>query len=323
MALLAFGLLFVLPSWVGYPSATGDGGHGDHLWFHLQGMYVAFAVSAGFIVYFVQRLRQALAERERELALVRDLAERQAKFAALATVAAGAAHELGTPLSTIAVAARELECTLAREAEFARADIRLIRDQVRRCQHILQQMSGEAGQEIGEHLEAVRIEECAEAVVKAGLASPAAVCVEISPELKGATIHLPRRAINRALGCLLRNAEQASAPGRSIHLRFFARAGWLVAEVEDAGTGMEPAVLARAAEPFFTTKAPGEGIGLGLFLARSTARQLGGDLELESTAGAGTRARLVLPLDDARKSRAGQWPTPCPRPGATAQPVAT
>ncbi|HUB09371.1 MAG TPA: sensor histidine kinase, partial [Myxococcales bacterium] len=74
-----------------------------HLRSHVQGMAFALAVASGFIVYFVQRVRRALAVRDSELAKARDLAQRHERLAALATLSAGAAHELSTPLSTIAL----------------------------------------------------------------------------------------------------------------------------------------------------------------------------------------------------------------------------
>jgi two-component system sensor histidine kinase RegB len=76
-----------------------------------------------------------------------------------------------------------------------------------------------------------------------------------------------------------------------------ARAGPAGVEIEvaDRGAGMDPDVLARAGEPFFTTKEPGTGSGLGLFLARALVEQLGGALDLESEPGRGTTARIVLP----------------------------
>jgi two-component system sensor histidine kinase RegB len=65
--------------------------------------------------------------------------------------------------------------------------------------------------------------------------------------------------------------------------------------VEDAGPGMTAEVLARAVEPFFSTKPPGKGMGLGLFLARTLAEGLGGELTIRSEPGAGATARLDLP----------------------------
>jgi two-component system sensor histidine kinase RegB len=77
------------------------------------GMWVALGVAAAFIVYFLWRITTALAEREAELTLARNLTARQEKLASLATMAAGAAHELSTPLSTVALVAKELERHLA------------------------------------------------------------------------------------------------------------------------------------------------------------------------------------------------------------------
>ena len=76
---------------------------------HLQGMWVAFGVAASFIVYFLLRVRRALERHERELDAARAAALRQERLASLATLAAGAAHELLTPLSTIAVIAGDLQ----------------------------------------------------------------------------------------------------------------------------------------------------------------------------------------------------------------------
>jgi len=77
-------------------------------------------------------------------------------------------------------------------------------------------------------------------------------------------------------------------------------AGWRLS-VEDTGAGMPAEVLARAGEPFFTTKPPGEGMGLGLFLARAVLDQLGGRLELRSVAGQGTRVEMSWPEERLRQ----------------------
>jgi two-component system sensor histidine kinase RegB len=68
--------------------------------------------------------------------------------------------------------------------------------------------------------------------------------------------------------------------------------------IRDQGPGMPSEVLARAGEPFFTTKQPGQGMGLGLFLARSVIERLGGTLDIHSHPGEGTQAVVVLPAAD-------------------------
>jgi signal transduction histidine kinase len=96
-----------------------DNLHMRHMRMHLYGMWVAAAVAAVFIVYFVSRIRTSLLQREGELATARLKALQAEKFVSLATLAGGAAHELATPLSTIAVVSKELERSLAERAEDA------------------------------------------------------------------------------------------------------------------------------------------------------------------------------------------------------------
>ncbi len=292
-SLAAFGSLFALPE---LPSRFGVlfPDHAAMMSLHLKGMWVALAVAAGAIVYIVQRVTAELARREQELILARQRSANRDRLASLATLAAGAAHELSTPLSTIAVVAREMERAAGSGPSSEQgADLRLIRQQVDRCRDILQQMGAQAGEHLGEPLVQVPVRAWVEEALD-GLPGRERVSVEL-PEGPGAkTVAGPRRALARALRGLVVNGLQACDPGAKVVVRIHGAADQLVIEVIDRGHGMTPEVLARAGEPFFTTKAPGGGMGLGLFLARALAEQLGGALEIESSPGAGTRARLRL-----------------------------
>ena len=100
---------------------------------HMRGMWLAFALTAVIIAALVTRLLSALERRDRALDVLRVRNEGAMRAASLATLAAGAAHELSTPLATIAVAARELERGLADSSNEGRHDARLIRDEAARC----------------------------------------------------------------------------------------------------------------------------------------------------------------------------------------------
>ena len=296
LAITCFGALFV-----GEPVGHG---HIHDMRLHLEGMWAAFALAAGFIVYFVQRVTRALTARERELVEARAASARHEKLTALATLAAGAAHELSTPLSTIAVVARELERGLARTPDVAALeDVRLIREQVARCRDILTHMASDAGASQGESMvsrvPAVLVEEALE-----GLPGRERVRVEVDARAREEAELVPAHAFARAIRGVVKNALQASAPGDPVRLGLVREAARWRLTVEDAGPGMAPEVLARAGEPFFTTKAPGEGMGLGLFLTRAVLDQLGGALELRSTPGRGTTVVLSWPVGGLRQSAA-------------------
>jgi two-component system sensor histidine kinase RegB len=302
--LTAFGSLFVIQD-VELPAGLSRPDHAELMRLHINGMWVAFAVAAGFIVYFVQRVTRALGAREQELAQARALHARREKVASLATLAAGAAHELSTPLSTIAVVAKEVERALSASgtSESVREDLRLIRQQVDRCRDVLVQMSADAGQTTGEPFHAIALGRLVEDTL-AELPGAARVRVDVPAELRTWEVHGPPRALARVLRGLVKNALQATPDSKPVELRVHAAQASAKLEVRDGGPGMPAEVLARAGEPFFTTKAPGEGMGLGLFLARTLAEQLGGSLELHSSPGQGTTASLALPVGEARAAEA-------------------
>lgn len=296
LSLACFGLLFFDHRPLRL-EASGEGTAQGHVHLHLQGMWVAFGVAAAFIVHFVQRVRRALAARDEELLQQKSLAARTEKLASLAALAAGAAHELSTPLSTIAVVARELELTIERDVPRSELadDARLIRQQVERCRMILVQLAADAGENSGEAIVALAPRDLVETAL-ADVHEPDRIRVVVSDAASAVTVAVPQRAVSQALRAVVENARQASPPGAAIELRV-ARAGQAVQiEVTDRGPGMAPALLARCGEPFFTTKEPGQGMGLGLFLTRTVLERIGGRLELSSTEGRGTRATLVVPL---------------------------
>jgi two-component system sensor histidine kinase RegB len=280
-------------------------GAGGFDW-HLRGMWVALGVAASFIVYFSRRVALELAERERQLALARERIGRSERLASLATLAAGAAHELGSPLGTIAVAARELERSLvARQSEASlQEDARLIRSQVDRCRHILDELAANAGGPPGAAADEIAVPDL---VARALERFPDARRVEVSIPSPVPRLRVPRQAVEKALGSLVHNALLATKDG-AVRISAARADKELVLSVEDDGPGMPPEVLERATDPFFSTREAGTGMGLGLFLATSVAAELGGRLELSSEVGKGTRAALMFPpsavCDDLPHSRA-------------------
>jgi two-component system sensor histidine kinase RegB len=259
---------------------------------HLAGMLLAFMLAAAFIVYFMQRVLAALRAREAELEAAR-------KLAALTTLAAGAAHELATPLGTIAVVSRELERTLAQMPLTAGAldDVRLVRAQVDRCRAILHSMSASSGEMAGEPVTRLDAATWLSDALK-DVQGAERVETPAPATLEGLAVEGPRAALAQALKNLVKNALDATPHDGRVTLSVRPDGGALTVEVRDRGPGLPEDVLARVGEPFFTTKEPGRGMGLGVFLARTLAEQLGGHLSLESKAGAGTVARFTVPRSE-------------------------
>lgn len=301
LATTSYGALFRFTRPV---EAVGHTGH-DAFDVHLKGMWLAFGVAAGLIAYFGARLAESLERREHEVLALREEAARVQRLASLATLAAGAAHELGTPLGTIGVAAGEVERAAAAlpGGQAITDDARLIRAELQRCRRILEGMAAEAGAPAGEEAAPTALRDLG-ADVLAELPAAAAGRVALATPDPATVVTVPRRTVARAVTVLVRNALDASAEGAPVSLEAAVGAGRLRVCVEDRGHGMKAEVLALVGEPFFSTKEPGKGLGLGVFLARSVAERLGGALHLESREGRGTRAVFEVPLGAASRGAA-------------------
>ncbi len=213
------------------------------------------------------------------------------------TLAAGAAHELSTPLGTIAVIAKELERYATRTVgdRAVAEDSRLIRTEVDRCRQILHRMSIDGAEPAGEPLEAVPVNVLLDEVSNS-FSSATALEIEGSREDRAAILTVPRHAIEQAIIALVKNGIEASPADSPVSLSVSRAPGSVRFVVRDFGSGMSPDALRHAGEPFFTTKEPGKGMGLGILLVRTVADRVGGRLTLESSLGEGTSAALELPL---------------------------
>jgi two-component system sensor histidine kinase RegB len=263
---------------------------------HLYGMWVALAAAAALIAHFVSRMAEALEQRERELSASRAAAARSERLAALFALGAGAAHELATPLSTIRTAALELERTLGGDPNtptVAASYVGVMRREVERCTAVLDGLSGRAAStsagDMGIDLASLLND------VKRRLGDAVAQRLDVSVPAAPRLVNVPGEPLCQVLVALVRNAFDASAPGQRVALAI-TQDPMLRVEVTDQGRGMTPEESARAGEPFFTTKAPGAGLGLGLFLARAFADQMGGSLRWRSAPGQGTSVVLDVPV---------------------------
>jgi two-component system sensor histidine kinase RegB len=295
LSTVCFGLLFLFH----IPLAVLQTNHpSQRLSPHLVGMWIAFVIAAALITFFTGKVSDALRRREREVLDLQHQVAKHERLASLVTLAAGAAHELSTPLGTIAVVARELERyaeTLSGDGAILE-DAKLIRSEVERCRLILEQMSVAGAEPIGEMARKIPVRGLLNQVRgRFPESQQAYIVVDVPDEALIAV--LPEQATVQSIGALVQNALDANLDLRPVVLKAAGTSSELRISVRDQGHGMPDHVLRRIAEPFFTTKEPGKGMGLGTFLVRTFAERLGGRVLFESSSGQGTIVRLELPLD--------------------------
>ena len=247
-------------------------------------------------------MAEALRTRAQEVLILQDQLAKNERLASLVTLAAGAAHELGTPLGTIAVVAKELErYAIATSNDTVLEDAKLIRSEVERCRRILERMSAQSAKPMGETPNRVRVGDLLTQVL-AQFPEPqrALLKIELTDEALAAV--LPAQATAQSLAALIQNALDANLDQRPILITATGNDAEVRISVRDHGHGMPANVLRRIAEPFFTTKEPGKGMGLGTFLVRTFAEGLGGRVLFDSIPGEGTTATLELPSHSSRQN---------------------
>jgi two-component system, sensor histidine kinase RegB len=293
LSVLGFGSLF----WA-HVHVPAFEGHHDMVGFsaHLVGMWIAFTMGAFLITVFIGKVSQALRHQEEEARQFQEKLAHHRRLASIATLAAGAAHELGTPLASIAVASRDLEIRgdLPGSEKLVAEDARLIRAEVERCSRILRQMGGRNAEPAGEMPAEVSLQKiCAE--VKGELPVEKSAFLNASAPAN-ASVFLPPGGLRQALAALVKNALESSPSGKPVTLSVESDAERVRFSIQDSGSGMSAETLHRITEPFFTTKSPGRGLGLGTFLVRVFAESLHGNLIFDSEPGSGTKAILELPI---------------------------
>ena len=273
-----------------------DNPHASHFIGHLEGMWVAFGVCGALVTYFVHRIALSLARQRRELAELRNAAIQDRHLAALGTLAAGAAHELGTPLGTINVLSAELPHMETAERNEA---IATIRRELARCKSIVQHMASPelSVSTLGpdEHRVGWSLAELEREIAE--LPRDVHVEVTVGPAASEQQCTQPREVLGQILRELVTNASAAcrSRPGsRGIAVALDVHDKKCVITVTDDGIGMDRDTATAAFDPFFSMRTGG--LGLGLYLARAHLRQLGGDIRLQSRPGE-TVVTAQFPLD--------------------------
>jgi signal transduction histidine kinase len=261
---------------------------------------LAAALLTAFGTVALQRQRAQLELQQQlavaETARARDAElERLSRVATMAAIASGVAHELSTPLGVIVGRAEQVLGRPGIDDRTQRAATTIIEQ----ADHIDRVVRGLLGLARGAPI-------ALEAVVPATLAEEAAALVAHRFERAGIELRVEvdtpsqirgeAKLLVHAIVNLLLNACDASPTGAAVQLAVTADHGEVVFAVDDAGSGIAPADVARATEPFFTTKPAGQGTGLGLAIAHEIASSHRGTLRLAPRTPTGTHAEIRIPI---------------------------
>ncbi|HEX3432195.1 MAG TPA: ActS/PrrB/RegB family redox-sensitive histidine kinase [Rhizomicrobium sp.] len=294
---------------VHYPVPWIPGQHLDLPPLYQGGIWASLVIGIGFTSIYAWRIASEASRMQAGLAATQLALAREHRVGSLGALAAAAAHELGTPLGTIAVVARELERTLPPQSPEAE-DARLLRAQAERCRGILTRLARPEESVLG----------------KPERLPLGALLDQIAGEHRGSDItidiHLPESAhgpepkvwripeLLHGLGNLVANAADFARTKVGVS------AEWNMREicffVEDDGPGFEPEILERIGEPYVTSR-PGSyalgntelgptdafagqhGMGLGFFIAKILVEQTGGTVKAKNREEGGARIILHWP----------------------------
>jgi len=270
---------------------------GKTLDIHLVGMWIGFVVSAGIIAFFVTKIGQSLREYDQLMADIREKSLESERVLSLGTLAASAAHELGTPLSTMAVVSKELANELAHQPEQLQ-QLEILRTQINRCKEILSSITRNAGQSRadGGHGSGLR-EFLHEVIQRWRDTRPATeLVISICNNSSNPQIFTDRTLI-QALQNLLDNAADASPE------RILLDADWnaeiLEINIRDFGPGIAEDIKKQLGQPFLSSKNE-NGMGLGVYLTQMTLARLGGELSINNHADGGALTCVKLHLGKLR-----------------------
>ncbi len=252
----------------------------------MVGQVATFVVASAGVAWFVTEVQRTLRDRENRLQNALDEHNSSARLAALGIQAAGIAHELGTPLSSIDMLAAEAQ-SYPDEANEALATLR---DQVQRCRGILNRVRDQSARTISSETEGLGLA-LREWIDEWAAAGPgrAHIDVDIPPDVD---VAFCRGSADDWRGVVWTGLDNALKAGAPLVVRARRNGAGVVVEVDDSGPGPSPEMLTRAGEAFFTAWPGGGGRGLGLFAARTFARRFGGDVILSRREGGGGRLEV-------------------------------
>ncbi|MGK2909083.1 MAG: ATP-binding protein [Sphingobium sp.] len=261
---------------------------------HVQGMWACFALMAVLLVLFVTRISGNLRARDNYLADMRQQAAEQDHIVRIGLLATGAAHELGTPLSSLSVALNDWQRMpqIASQPEMAQ-EVLEMQAEVQRCKAIVTGILLSAGAERGEASVATTMHGFFDTLVAEWRATRPYADLHYDSRFGEDMPIVSVTTLKQVIYNLLDNAAEASTGIITLIVERQDQALRFV--VRDTGTGFPAEILANIGKPYYSTKGR-PGAGLGLFLVVNVMRKLGGDVTARNRAQGGAEVTATLPL---------------------------
>jgi two-component system sensor histidine kinase RegB len=275
---------------------------------YLGGIWASLVIGIGFTSIYAWRIASEAARMQAGLAATQLALSREHRMSAIGALAAAAAHELGTPLGTIAVVSRELERALPSDSQEAE-DARLLRQEAERCRGILTRLA-RPEESVMSALDHLPLAALLDDIASPYRSDDLMVQIEVAGESRAAPNVWRSPALLHGLGNVIANAADFA---RS---RVRVIVSWNDTEirvsVEDDGPGFAPDIIERIGEPYVTSR-PGtyalddtefspadafagqQGMGLGFFIAKTLIEQTGGSIRARNTGHTGARVTARWP----------------------------
>ena len=272
-------------------------GTGHNMQQHLVGMWAIFLVSAILIALSVTQMANAIKIREINIAKSRENEIRNEQLVAIGTLAAGTAHAIGTPLSTMAVLLTELDKFNEDQlkVENIKSDISTLKQQVLRCRSSLAQLTQYYNKDKPETQEKITVQDIIDDIKEYLITVHPNSYLEFENRCPVHTKLLSNLSLRHALINIIENGIKAASEKVSICFKLPETTPTKIEiSVVDDGPGIPTQVMESLGEPFISTRR--ESMGLGIFLANASIAQLGGQIEMFNLKLGGAKTLIKLPL---------------------------
>jgi len=269
--------------------------HGSDLFnLHIQGMFICFVLAAVLLVLFITRINGNLRARDRHLARLRQQSAEEDLIVRMGLLASGAAHELGTPLSTLSVILSDWRRMPAfRTDPELETDMAEMQSQLDRCKTIVSGILLSSGEVRGEGTVRTSVNGFLDEVLEEWRASRSPAKLDYVNGFQPDAPIVSDAGLKQVVFNLLDNALEASPSWVGVEVR--REDATLAVAVRDTGSGFDPEILAELGRPYRSTR-DRPGSGLGLFLVVNVVRKLGGAVTARNEGPRGACVTLFLPL---------------------------